>query len=84
MIEHDPLIEVAIGAHALDSIKTKTAPENAQATEYDLLVGREQRMTPFKRRQQCLLAPRCQSITRNQQPKTIIKPTAQTLHTQKR
>ena len=55
-VEHDPFVGAAIGEQTLRRLEAKAADEHREPAQHRLRARVEQRMAPFERRAQCLVA----------------------------
>ena len=84
MIERRPWIDTLVARDVLGRLQGEAAREYAEAPEHCLLVDREQRVAPFQRRAQRLMATEDYARTAGQQVEAFMQARAQSFDAEQR
>ncbi len=84
MVQRDPRVDALVARDVLRGLEREAAGEHGQAPEHGLLVGREQRVAPFERCAQRLVAAQHDARAGGQQVESLVEARAQSLHAEQR
>ena len=84
VIEHVPLVDAAVGGHALRALEPEAADEDAEPAKDGLLVGRQQAVAPVERGAQRLMAAQGQARAAGEDAKALVEAGAQAFDAEQR